>query len=59
VYLIDFDKGEYRSAGGWRKANLKRLLRSLNKLAGIHKSFSYQEQDWQYLLQGYDGPHSL
>lgn len=52
VFLIDFDRGELRSPGPWRDANLKRLARSLEKLAagsGIH----YRPADWRALLAGY------
>ena len=55
VYLIDFDKGriEPEGADGWKGENLARLLRSLNKLKAGHRSFFFQEQDWEELLAGY------
>ncbi|MFO7603004.1 MAG: 3-deoxy-D-manno-octulosonic acid kinase [Gammaproteobacteria bacterium] len=54
VFLIDFDKGEQRPAGRWCQGNLRRLQRSLTKLANQHPCFAFNVQDWQYLLTGYD-----
>lgn len=58
VFLIDFDKGEIRndceSSAAWKLDNLNRLQRSLLKQRGIHKSYSYEEGNWQALLQGYN-----
>lgn len=54
IYLIDFDRGEIRSPGGWSKQNLERLKRSLVKIkqkaAGLH----FDEEDWRRLLLGYE-----
>ncbi len=51
VYLIDFDRGERRSPSvRWQEANLKRLLRSLHKLAVPGLSVGYV---WTVLLAGY------
>lgn len=53
VFLVDFDKGERRPGGGhWRRANLKRLRRSLCKLSapGI-----IERSAWKDLLEGYTG----
>ena len=55
VWLIDFDKGEIRSAArDWQMANLSRLRRSLEKLSGLHASFYFQEPDWQELMVGWE-----
>lgn len=34
IHLIDFDRGCLRRAGGWQRANLDRLQRSLKKVLG-------------------------
>lgn len=59
IYLIDFDRAERRKVHTkWRKQNLQRLQRSLNKLANAASSqagaFNFAEEDWQALLQGYE-----
>ena len=53
VFLIDFDKGEQRDSGSWSQANLKRLLRSLTKLANQHPCFAFSAKDWGALLTAY------
>ncbi|HEY9051414.1 MAG TPA: 3-deoxy-D-manno-octulosonic acid kinase [Gammaproteobacteria bacterium] len=53
VFLIDFDRGEFRQDGNWKQTNLERLLRSLNKLQNIHKTFYFTQDNWQTLLQAY------
>lgn len=53
-YLLDFDRGEQRDPDPtWMNANLDRLLRSLNKLQGLHKTFYFSNADWSSLHQGY------
>lgn len=58
VYLIDFDKGEFREnqpAGvQWKQDNLQRLLRSLLKQQGLTKKYFYTEQGWGELIAGYN-----
>ncbi|MGH8307776.1 MAG: 3-deoxy-D-manno-octulosonic acid kinase [Gammaproteobacteria bacterium] len=52
VYLIDFDRGERRSPSvQWQEANLKRLLRSLRKLAVPSLEEDYA---WPSFLEGYN-----
>lgn len=56
IWLIDFDKGEIREPGkneDWKAANLARLKRSLLKEQVKHPQFHWQEDQWQWLLQGY------
>ena len=56
VWVIDFDKGEIRTPEKeWQQANLSRLRRSLDKLAGLHQAFHFQEADWQQLMVGWNG----
>ena len=56
VYLIDFDRGSIkpgRFGWDWRRANLQRLRRSLNKLSA--RGLFDQERTWGLLLVGYEG----
>lgn len=52
VFLIDFDRGRIRAPGRWRQANLRRLARSLDKLAA-NRPFHYTRDDWRALASGY------
>lgn len=53
VFLIDFDRGELRSAGIWKEQNLQRLKRSLLKIQGRRSPFHFSDRDWNHLLNGY------
>jgi len=48
VWLIDFDRGVLRAPGRWREANLRRLARSVEKVAG-----GGDPSGWSALLDGY------
>ena len=52
VYLIDFDKGEIRGAGSWRHSNLRRLKRSLRKVA-LETGTAFDSHGWRALQHGY------
>jgi len=54
-WLIDFDKCEYRSTKdvSWANKNLARLYRSFNKEKGLHQTFHFDEQNWQWFNSGY------
>lgn len=57
-FLIDFDKGRLLSATGsgrWQQANLRRLVRSLEKIAGKAAVASI----WTWVLEGYQRSHPL
>ena len=54
-WLIDFDKSDIRADGDWKLSNLRRLRRSLDKLSRNTPGMHFQEDDWQALLEGYDG----
>lgn len=68
IYLIDFDKGRFRTdhRADWKQDNLQRLKRSLLKfkrggvnressLAPHHGSgFRFSDDGWQLLLSGYN-----
>ncbi len=53
IYLIDFDRGEFRQNGPWKQANLQRLLRSLNKLQNMQRDFHFTLSNWKTLLGAY------
>ena len=52
-WLLDFDRGQLRHPGRWRRANLERFLRSLRKVdrevAGLHMT----RRDWETLVRAY------
>jgi 3-deoxy-D-manno-octulosonic acid kinase len=57
VYLIDFDRGRFRSPSfSWQHANLARLRRSLEKLQARLPQFHFRETDWQTLRSAYAEP---
>ncbi len=59
VTLIDFDRGELRKpAEGWRRANLERLKRSLDKFRRLQRHFAFDDEDWKALLRGYEAADS-
>ncbi len=53
VFLIDFDRGEFRAGHAWQEDNLNRLLRSLHKFNKNLNSFKFDMADWRSFLQGY------
>jgi len=52
VFLLDWDRGEWRVPGEWRTANLARLHRSLLKISRDN-TVHFKSSDWDALLQGY------
>ncbi len=55
VSLIDFDRGRLHTGPGrWAPANLVRLRRSLDKLAGEGGPFAFDDGDWDRLTAGYE-----
>lgn len=52
VHLVDFDRGELRAPGAWRRANLARLDRSLQKITRERPGL-YRAGHWVALLAGY------
>jgi len=60
AWLIDFDKCGIKRGNGWKRANLKRLLRSLEKESKKNSDYGFEERNWQSLLEGYEslGPES-
>jgi 3-deoxy-D-manno-octulosonic acid kinase len=56
LYLIDFDRGEWRPvAAGWRQSNLQRLRRSLLKLGAAKQGeAAFDAELWAPLMRGYE-----
>jgi 3-deoxy-D-manno-octulosonic acid kinase len=52
-WLLDFDRGRIRREGSWRRANLRRLRRSLEKIAREQPAVHFDEGDWRALMAGY------
>ena len=53
-YLIDFDRGRYRRSNlKWKKENLLRLKRSLDKISKNEEVFYFSDIKWRSLLRGY------
>ncbi len=54
-YLIDFDKCSHRKVTTfWQKSNLMRFKRSLQKAVLLNPEIIFTEQNWNWLLQGYN-----
>lgn len=55
VFLIDFDRGEVKSANqaSWQQANMARLQRSFLKECKQLPRFHWQIENWQLLYEGY------
>ena len=53
VFLLDFDKGSIRPDGAWKKAQLERLQRSLEKWRRQAGTFHFSQPDWEALVAGY------
>ena len=52
VFLVDFDRGAVRTGASWKRRNLNRLRRSLDKIARTGGR-AFEEPDWDRLLRGY------
>lgn len=56
IFLVDFDKGRLGAIDARsRRRNIARLHRSLCKLHSLSDEFSFSEDGWQTLLEGYRG----
>ncbi|HYW91076.1 MAG TPA: 3-deoxy-D-manno-octulosonic acid kinase [Gammaproteobacteria bacterium] len=54
IAVIDLDRARLRRAGGrWRRRNLARLRRSLDKLRRQDPVLAFNERDWEALRSGY------
>ena len=54
LWLIDFDKCAIKTGESWKKKNLERLLRSLNKEASAHPEYHFSNEKWQLVIKGYN-----
>lgn len=52
VYLVDFDRSAVRTGASWKRRNLNRLRRSLDKIARTCGGV-FEAPDWDRLLRGY------
>jgi 3-deoxy-D-manno-octulosonic acid kinase len=53
VSVIDFDRGRLRAQGRWSARNLRRLRRSLAKIARDLPPGRYSDETWAWLMTGY------
>lgn len=55
IHLIDFDKSAIRieEKTDWKSENLARLLRSLRKIKRNHQKLSFNQDDWDHLINAY------
>lgn len=56
VWLIDFDKCAVKAGEDWKRKNLERLERSLEKENNQNVKYKYSISDFKSLLQGYSQP---
>jgi len=54
VSVIDFDRGRLRAPGRWKRGNLQRLRRSLDKLSVVMPAGRFAAGDWDRLIAGYE-----
>jgi 3-deoxy-D-manno-octulosonic acid kinase len=59
VSVIDFDRSRVRPPGGWAARNLRRLNRSLAKIARDLPTDRFGAKDWECFLAGYAPPRGL
>lgn len=52
-WLLDFDRGRIREDRGWRRSNLERFLRSLNKIRAADPRIVFGEREWAGVMEGY------
>jgi 3-deoxy-D-manno-octulosonic acid kinase len=54
VFLLDFDQARRMPGRGrWQQSNLERLRRSLDKFAAADIMFRFEDQAWDWLIDGY------
>ncbi|HEY7643347.1 MAG TPA: 3-deoxy-D-manno-octulosonic acid kinase [Steroidobacteraceae bacterium] len=54
VFLLDFDRGRIQQRGSWEQDVLARLRRSLEKIKAQRQDVAFTDEQWSWLLQGYD-----
>jgi 3-deoxy-D-manno-octulosonic acid kinase len=55
AWLLDFDRGRIREDRGWRRSNLERFLRSLNKIRAADPRVVFGRPEWGQVMEGYVG----
>lgn len=55
IWIIDFDRCEFRTGDKWKQRNIDRFRRSLEKEQGKVSSFHWKETDWTAFLAGLRG----
>ena len=53
LWMLDFDKGALRPPGPWQQQSLRRLQRSLAKIARLDPQVRFLAGNWEELLAGY------
>lgn len=53
LWLIDFDKCSIKTGNHWKAKNVERLLRSLHKEQGRHVHYTFELENWDQLMTGY------
>lgn len=53
AWLLDFDRGRIRQDSGWRRSNLERFLRSLNKIRAADPNIAFGQREWTQVMEGY------
>lgn len=54
VYLLDFDRGRIEPRGSWEQEVLARLRRSLEKIRTQRRDVAFAQEQWGWLMAGYD-----
>ncbi len=52
IWIIDFDRCDFRAGDKWKTRNVARFLRSLVKEKNKHAGFHWQQSDWNAFLEG-------
>lgn len=52
VWIIDFDRCEFRDGDNWKSQNIARFLRSLEKEKNKNSQFHWQKSDWEAFIDG-------
>lgn len=53
IFLVDFDRGRRLPGGPWKRANLRRLNRSLHKIGVSLAEPDFERRQWRALTEGY------
>lgn len=59
IFLLDFDACKLRQGESWKRDNLNRFKRSLEKQSSKHASYYYNETNWRWLKEGYSASQNM